>query len=281
MIKMSGKLRKTGKYPDCSVTFFPCIRYYIIEWYSSQIADKRWDVAKYSDISIVCSQCGKKFVFSEDEQEFYKTKGYSAPLRCKQCRSARQPSGSVCTGCGNKLVEGSPLYCAACNIDVHLEFEQKAQALKGLLHESELKLQAVEAEKARIQADTALMVKSMEDEKNRLLEETRLQIAAADAKKASLVDLLMQKEQTVSGLEQRLDMVIAKMQKLPENIESLQLSGQLINSLNAKIEGLEKNQNSLKELLLQLIENRDGNHRDPNLMDSLKTFFRSDHRSPA
>jgi DNA repair exonuclease SbcCD ATPase subunit len=227
-------------------------------------------VAKYSDISITCNQCGKKFIFSEDEQEFYKTKGYSAPLHCKQCRSARQQPASACTRCGNRLVEGSPLYCAACYIDVHLEFEQKARELKSLVQEAESKLQAAEAEK------------------NRLLAEASRQIAAAESQKDALASLLMQKEQsllkkeTISGLEQRLDSLIAKMQQVPENIDSRQISVHLADSLKEKMESLERNQNSLKELLLQLIENRDNfRHKDSSIVGTLKTLFRSDHRSPA
>ncbi len=41
-----------------------------------------------SDITIVCKDCGKEFVFTEGEQEFYAQKGFTQPLRCKECRQA-------------------------------------------------------------------------------------------------------------------------------------------------------------------------------------------------
>jgi hypothetical protein len=237
-------------------------------------------VAKYSDISITCSQCGKKFIFSEDEQEFYRGKGYTPPLRCKQCRSARQQRSDACSKCGNTLVEGSPQYCAACFIDVQLEFEQKAQGLRSLLQEAESKLTVIEAEKAKIQTDASLGLKAVEDDKNRIIEETRRQLAAAESEKTVMVELLAQKEKTLFGLEQRLDCIIGEMQKSFKDNDGLHRSEPLLNGLKAKIETLELNQNSLKELLLKLVE-KDNNHRGPNFMDNLKTLFRTDRRSPA
>ncbi len=41
-----------------------------------------------ADITIVCKDCGKEFVFTEGEQQFYNEKGFSQPVRCKECRQA-------------------------------------------------------------------------------------------------------------------------------------------------------------------------------------------------
>ncbi len=41
-----------------------------------------------ADITIVCKDCGKEFVFTEGEQEFYAQKGFTQPVRCKECRQA-------------------------------------------------------------------------------------------------------------------------------------------------------------------------------------------------
>jgi DNA repair exonuclease SbcCD ATPase subunit len=258
------------------LSFLPFIRSILREQYFTR---KRWLVAKYSDISITCSQCGKKFIFSEDEQEFYRGKGYTPPLRCKQCRSARQQRSDACSKCGDTFIEGSPQYCAACFIDVQLEFEQKAQGLKNLLQEAESKLQVLEAEKTKIQTDASLGLRAVENEKNRVIEETRRQLAAAESEKTALAEMLAQKEKTLSGLEQRLDGIIREMQKGFKD-KDMQRSEPMLNSLKAKIEALEMNQNSLKELLLKLIE-KDSNHRVPNFLDNLKTLFRTDRRSPA
>ncbi|MBQ4634708.1 MAG: zinc-ribbon domain-containing protein [Bacilli bacterium] len=43
------------------------------------------------DKVIVCKDCGKEFVFSVGEQEFYAEKGLTnEPVRCKECRQARK-----------------------------------------------------------------------------------------------------------------------------------------------------------------------------------------------
>ena len=43
------------------------------------------------DKTLVCKDCGKEFVFTVGEQEFYKEKGFeSDPIRCPECRRARK-----------------------------------------------------------------------------------------------------------------------------------------------------------------------------------------------
>ncbi|MBU1110807.1 zinc-ribbon domain-containing protein [Patescibacteria group bacterium] len=41
------------------------------------------------DIWLTCA-CGEKFLFSIRDQDFYESKGYLPPKRCKQCRILRQ-----------------------------------------------------------------------------------------------------------------------------------------------------------------------------------------------
>mgnify|MGYP000844599600 FL=1 len=44
-----------------------------------------------ADKTIVCKDCGKEFVFTEGEQEFYKEKGFeNDPVRCPDCRRKRK-----------------------------------------------------------------------------------------------------------------------------------------------------------------------------------------------
>lgn len=43
------------------------------------------------DKTIVCKDCGKDFLFTEGEQEFYKEKGLTnEPSRCKDCRQEKK-----------------------------------------------------------------------------------------------------------------------------------------------------------------------------------------------
>ncbi len=43
------------------------------------------------DKTKVCKDCGKEFIFTVGEQEFYKEKGFTnEPVRCKECRDKRK-----------------------------------------------------------------------------------------------------------------------------------------------------------------------------------------------
>ena len=45
------------------------------------------------DKKITCKDCGKEFIFTVGEQEFYKEKGFeNDPVRCPECRKARKQS---------------------------------------------------------------------------------------------------------------------------------------------------------------------------------------------
>ena len=43
------------------------------------------------DRTLICKDCGKEFIFTVGEQEFYKEKGFdNDPVRCPDCRRARK-----------------------------------------------------------------------------------------------------------------------------------------------------------------------------------------------
>ena len=45
----------------------------------------------YEDKTLICKDCGKEFVFTAGEQEFYAEKGFqNQPQRCRPCRQARK-----------------------------------------------------------------------------------------------------------------------------------------------------------------------------------------------
>jgi len=41
-----------------------------------------------SDQIITCVQCGQNFAWTQEEQEFYRQNGLTAPTRCPICRAA-------------------------------------------------------------------------------------------------------------------------------------------------------------------------------------------------
>ena len=65
----------------------------------------------YEDKTLVCKECGKEFVFTAGEQEFYAEKGFvNEPQRCRDCRQARKNAAhpqremytAVCAACGKE-----------------------------------------------------------------------------------------------------------------------------------------------------------------------------------
>lgn len=47
----------------------------------------------YEDIKIKCQDCGEEFIFTANEQIFYKEKGFIPPKRCKDCRIIKKTKG--------------------------------------------------------------------------------------------------------------------------------------------------------------------------------------------
>ena len=44
----------------------------------------------FTDKMLTCADCGQEFTFSADDQEFYSTRGFSEPKRCRSCRAMRR-----------------------------------------------------------------------------------------------------------------------------------------------------------------------------------------------
>ena len=92
----------------------------------------------FQDQTLQCRDCGKEFVWTASEQEFYQEKGFTnAPVRCPDCRrlhkQRRQESGQgggfrgerkmfevTCANCGKQTTVpfeprgDKPVYCREC-----------------------------------------------------------------------------------------------------------------------------------------------------------------------
>ena len=80
-----------------------------------------------TDKTLTCRDCGKTFVFTAGEQDFYQSRGLQhEPTRCPECRTAKRRYGprvmhqAVCADCGKECevpfepTEGRPIYCSEC-----------------------------------------------------------------------------------------------------------------------------------------------------------------------
>jgi CxxC-x17-CxxC domain-containing protein len=43
-----------------------------------------------ADKTLICSDCGQEFIFTGEDQEFYATRGFTEPKRCRSCRANRR-----------------------------------------------------------------------------------------------------------------------------------------------------------------------------------------------
>ena len=83
----------------------------------------------YQDKTLVCRDCGKEFVFTAGEQEFYAEKGFqNEPSRCRECRIAKKTQrggprvmyDAICAQCGAPTKvpfepkDDRPVYCSEC-----------------------------------------------------------------------------------------------------------------------------------------------------------------------
>lgn len=54
----------------------------------------------YEDKTLICKDCGKEFIFTAGEQEFYAEKGFeNEPVRCKECRAAKKRQSKLLVLC--------------------------------------------------------------------------------------------------------------------------------------------------------------------------------------
>jgi CxxC-x17-CxxC domain-containing protein len=88
-----------------------------------------------ADVTLQCRDCGREFVFTVGEQEFYASRGLTHnPTRCQDCRQARKASAgnyggdraarqmyvATCSACGGEARVpfqprgDKPVYCSAC-----------------------------------------------------------------------------------------------------------------------------------------------------------------------
>lgn len=93
-----------------------------------------------NDVTLQCRDCGRDFVFSAGEQDFYASRGFTnSPTRCPECRAAHKAAGggggsrmhggeraprqmytATCSSCGGEAQvpfqprDDKPVYCNAC-----------------------------------------------------------------------------------------------------------------------------------------------------------------------
>jgi CxxC-x17-CxxC domain-containing protein len=81
----------------------------------------------YQDKTIQCSDCGRSFTFTAQEQEFYASKGFAnEPKRCPECRQARKTDRGGDRGSSSRGARQMyPAKCAQCGKDTEVPFQPR------------------------------------------------------------------------------------------------------------------------------------------------------------
>lgn len=89
-----------------------------------------------TDRTIQCTTCGVDFAFTAEEQEFYQSRGFQDPRKCKPCRDAAKQSrggggggrsyggGGGGGGYGNRPPRQMfPATCSSCGVQTQVPFQ--------------------------------------------------------------------------------------------------------------------------------------------------------------
>jgi ribosomal protein L37E len=138
--------------------------------------------ARDAGTRLTCRECGRQFIFTEGEQEFYDQRGLMPPARCKECRSKKEkpPYNSTCSECGARLEkvtsvycescasntqpahitcskcglesdQVAPVYCESCVRNLQLDSERKIKKIQRVASATQAKLQTVESRNEDLQ----------------------------------------------------------------------------------------------------------------------------------
>jgi len=79
------------------------------------------------DKTLTCRDCGRQFVFTASEQQFFAQKGFTnEPGRCPECRAARKSTRGEGGGFGaHRDREMYPAICAQCGKETQVPFQPR------------------------------------------------------------------------------------------------------------------------------------------------------------
>ncbi|MBU2536219.1 MAG: zinc-ribbon domain-containing protein [Chloroflexi bacterium] len=197
-------------------------------------------MAKEADMQLSCRQCGKEFILTMAEQEFYEMKGFNLPTRCKECRASKQVKVQplACSQCGTELDKGTSIYCINCLQTAHFELEKENKQVK--------------------MANSA----------------ARSKLEASESQKAEFAELLRQKEQEAAGLEEK---VISLTEDLDKAQQFYAASGWLqpvLNDIETRLGGLERAQSDITQKVLRTIQVMQERYDNLGVVDVIKRNIR-------
>lgn len=83
---------------------------------------------EYQDVHVKCVTCGRDFIFTAKEQEFFQSKGFKEPRHCRECRQQRKRDREkvIAEASGQKYEDEKGTFqvvCAQCQRETFVPFK--------------------------------------------------------------------------------------------------------------------------------------------------------------
>jgi DNA repair exonuclease SbcCD ATPase subunit len=227
------------------------------------------------DRNLTCRQCGKEFVFTKGEQDFYQRKELHPPSHCPECRTAKQSQRQnlTCNQCKTPLEKDDSIYCTACLASAHLESELEIRQKQKAIEDTQAKLKNIEARKERIEESLSEVQTKLQDSESRKVELE----GSLSQKKQMLTELeksLSQKEQMVAELENQIRSVSEELRKVNQFQADLQWVHPSIDEINKRLQSLESGQEKINNRMLQLVERMHELYNNSGMFETFKRAFK-------
>ncbi|MDD5509631.1 MAG: zinc-ribbon domain containing protein [Dehalococcoidales bacterium] len=198
-------------------------------------------MSRDGDMNLTCRQCGREFVFSETEQDFYNLKGFLPPSRCRECRSLASVAENhnhnhnhSCAQCGTKLEKEAPVFCTACLKNTQLGLERKVRQGEKVAKAAQAKLKTTEF------------------------------------RKAELEDALYQTEQMVADLDLKVSNLSQDLEKAKEAYVASGWIKPLLQSIEERLKALESTQCESNQRIFEIIHTMQKRYENTGLFDIIK-----------
>ena len=228
------------------------------------------------DKNLKCRQCGKEFLFTKGEQDFYQRKGLTSPNHCLECRTAKQSQRQnlTCSQCKNPLEKDASIYCTACLASVHLESELEIRQKEKAIDEVQARLRNIESRKERVAESLSEVQAKLQDSESR---KTELEGSLSQKEQllTELEESLSQKEQLVVELEKQIRSISEELKKVNQFRADLQWIHPAMDEIQKKLESLEHGQDKTNHRMLQVVERMHELYDNPGMFETLKRALRS------
>ncbi len=225
-------------------------------------------VMRDADIKLTCRECGRQFIFTGGEQEFYNQRGLTPPARCKECRPNKEkpPSHLTCSQCGTKLEKVASVYCETCAKNTqptHLTCSQcgvDSEQVTSLYCESCVR---------NLQLDSERKINKIQ----RAASTTQAKLQVAESRNEELQRSLYEMKQCVAELELRVKNLNQDLEKVHQFYVASGWLQPALDTLAERLKALEQAQRESTQKVSVAIQKIQERYENVNLWEVIRHSF--------